>query len=75
MLNLLNNALVKVSFWDELKDEFREIFEVIEDFFMMIKEITYDVLADAIGGDYALLLVITVGIIGVMIIFLAIMNH
>ena len=75
MLNLLNNALVKVSFWDELKDEFREIFEVIEDFFMMIKEITYDVLADAIGGDYALLLVITVGIIGIMIIFLAIMNH
>jgi hypothetical protein len=75
MLNLLNNALVKVSFWDELKDEFREIFEVIEDFFMMIKEITYDVLADAIGGDYALLLVITVGIIGLMIIFLAIMNH
>jgi hypothetical protein len=41
----------------------------------MIKEITYDVLADAIGGDYALLLVITVGIIGLMIIFLAIMNH
>ena len=75
MLNILNKHLVKVSFWDQLKDEFREIMEVITDFFEMIKSVTYDVLANAIGGDYALLLVITVGVIGVMIICLAVINR
>lgn len=75
MLNILNNLLVKVSFWDQLKDEFREIMEVVKDFFLMIKEVTYDVLANAIGGDYALLLVLTVGIIGLMIICITIINR
>ena len=74
MLNVLNYLLVKVSFWDELKQEARNIWRMIEDFFLMIKEVTYDVLANAIGGDMALLLVITVGVIGVMLIFLTIIN-
>lgn len=75
MLSIMNYLLVKLSFWDELKNEFREIMEVIQDFFEMIKSVTYDVLANAIGGDYALLLVITVGVIGVMIICIAIINR
>ena len=75
MLNVLNYLLVKVSFWDELKQEARNIWKMIEDFFLMIKEVTYDVLANAIGGDMALLLVITVGVIGVMLIFLTIINR
>ena len=74
MLNVLNYLLVKVSFWDELKQEARNIWKMIEEFFLMIKEVTYDVLANAIGGDMALLLVITVGVIGVMLIFLTIIN-
>ena len=56
MLNVLNYLLVKVSFWDELKQEARNIWKMIEEFFLMIKEVTYDVLANAIGGDMALLL-------------------
>ncbi len=75
MLSIMNYLLVKVSFWDELKDEFREIMEVIQDFFEMIKSVTYDVLANAIGGDYALLLVITVAVIGVMVICIAVINR
>lgn len=75
MLNILNYLLVKVSFWDELKQEARNIWKMIEEFFLMIKEVTYDVLANAIGGDMALLLVITVGVIGVMLIFLTIINR
>ena len=74
MLNVLNYLLVKVSFWDELKQEARNIWKMIEEFFLMIKEVTYDVLANAIGGDMALLLVITVGVIGVMLIFLTVIN-
>lgn len=75
MLNVLNYLLVKVSFWDELKQEARNIWKMIEEFFLMIKEVTYDVLANAIGGDMALLLVITVGVIGTMLIFLTIINR
>lgn len=75
MLNVLNYLLVKVSFWDELKQEARNIWKMIEEFFLMIKEVTYDVLANAIGGDMALLLVITVGVIGVMLIFLTVINR
>ena len=74
MLNVLNYLLVKVSFWDELKQEARNIWKMIEEFFLMIKEVTYDVLANAIGGDMALLLVITVGVIGTMLIFLTVIN-
>ena len=75
MLNVLNYLLVKVSFWDELKQEARNIWKMIEEFFLMIKEVTYDVLANAIGGDMALLLFITVGVIGTMLIFLTIINR
>ncbi len=75
MLSVINYLLVKESFWDQLKDEFREIWEIIEEFFTMLKAMTYDVLANAIGGDFALLLVITVGVIGVMIICLAVINR
>ena len=75
MLNNMNYLLVKQTCWDQIKEEFREIIELIKDFFEMIKSVTYDLLANAIGGDYALLLVITVGVIGVMIICLAVINR
>lgn len=75
MLSIMNYLLVKISFWDELKDEFREIMKVIQDFFEMIKSVTYDVLANAIGGDYALLLVITVAVIGIMVICITVINR
>lgn len=75
MLSIMNYLLKKFTFWDQLKDEFREIMEVVKDFFEMIKSVTYDVLANAIGGDYALLLVITVAVIGVMVICIAVINR
>lgn len=74
MLNILNYLLVKVSFWDQLKQEARNIWKMIQEFFLMIKEVTYDVLANAVGGDMALMLVIMVGVIGTMLIFLSVIN-
>lgn len=75
MLNILNYVLVKESFLDQLKDEFEDIFKMIKDFFLMIKEVTYDVLAENIGGDIATMLVIVVCVIAVMLISLAIINR
>lgn len=74
-MNLLTYLIVKESFWDQLMAEFKDVWEMFMDFFLMIKEVTYDVLAGAIGGDYALLLVLTVGIIGVMLVCLAVINR
>lgn len=73
-MNLLNYLIVKESFWDQLADEFKDVLSMFGDFFQMIKEVTYDVLANAIGGDMAMLLVIAVGAIAVMLICLAIIN-
>lgn len=73
-MNLLNYLIVKESFWDQLMDEFKDVLSMFGDFFQMIKEVTYDVLANAIGGDMAMLLVISVGVIAIMLICLAIIN-
>lgn len=75
MLSMLNNLLVKISFWDQLKEEFEDIWSAIMEFFTMIKSVTYDVLANAIGGDFALMLVIAVGVIGIMVISVAVINR
>lgn len=74
-MNNFYHLIVKESFWDQLIDEFKDIFDMFGDFFQMIKEVTYDVVANVIGGDMALLIVIAVGVIGVMLICLAIINR
>lgn len=74
-MNNFYHLIVKESFWDQLIDEIKDIFDMFGDFFQMIKEVTYDVVANAIGGDMAILIVIAVGVIGVMLICLAIINR
>lgn len=74
-MNNFYHLIVKESFWDQLIDEIKDIFDMFGDFFQMIKEVTYDVVANAIGGDMAILIVIAVGVIGVMLVCLAIINR
>lgn len=74
-MNLLYYTLVKESIWDQIKEEFEDILKMLEDLFLMIKEVTYDNLANWLGGDVAMLLVITVGVIGLMLILLAVINR
>lgn len=74
-MNLLSYLLVKESFWDQLKEEFNDVLKILEDLYLMIKELTYDNLASWLGDDIALLMVVTIGVIGLMLILLTIINR
>lgn len=74
-MNTLTYFLVKESFFDQLKQEFMEVGKMIKEFFLMIKEVTYDVAAGAIGGDMVNLILIAVGTVVVIMILLAIINR
>ena len=74
-MNLLTYLIVKESFWDQLMDEFKDVWEMFKDFFLMIKEVTYDVAANAIGGDMVNLLLIAIGTIALIMVLLAIINR
>lgn len=72
---LLTYLLVKQTFWEELKEEFRDVLDMFSDFFLMIKEVTYDVLAKSFGGDIVNMFIIAIGVIALMLILLAIINR
>ncbi len=74
-MNLLTYLIVKETFWDQLMKEFKDVWEMFKDFFLMIKEVTYDVAAGAIGGDMVNLLLIAVGTIALIMVLLAIINR
>lgn len=73
-MNILNYLLVKETIWDQLKEEVQDVLDMFADFFLMIKEVTYDVIANYIGTDITNLLLIAIGVIGVMIICISIIN-
>ena len=52
-LNIINTLRVKRSFWDEVKYEIRDLIDTFAEFFVMIKEHTYDPLV-AEYGDFAI---------------------
>ncbi|MDE5888948.1 MAG: hypothetical protein K2H20_02905 [Bacilli bacterium] len=74
-MNLLTYLIVKESFWEQFKNEIKDVLEMFGDFFLMIKEVTYDVAANAIGGDMVNLLLIAVGTIAVIMVLLSIINR
>lgn len=74
-MNTLTYFLVKQTFWEQLQEELEDVINMFKDFFLMIKEVTYDVLVNAIGGDIVNLLLIALGVIGVMIICLSVINR
>lgn len=73
-MNVLNYLLVKETIWDQLKEEVQDVLDMFADFFLMIKEVTYDVVAGYIGADITNLLLIAIGVIGVMIICISVIN-
>ena len=75
MLNIMNYVLVKVSFWEQLQDEFRSIWDAIKGFLLMIKEVTYDVIANAVGTETTNMVLIGLGVIVVMLICLSFINR
>ena len=74
-MNLLTYLIVKESFWEQFKEEIRDVLDMFKDFFLMIKEVTYDVLANAIGGDIVNLLLIAIGTVALIMILLSVINR
>lgn len=74
-MKMLTYFLVKQTFWEQLQEEFRDVLDMFKDFFLMIKEVTYDVLVNSFGGDSVNLVLIGIGVIAVMMILLAIINR
>lgn len=74
-MNILTYLLVKETLWDQLKAEVQDVLDMFTDFFLMIKEVTYDVVAGYIGADITNLLLIAIGVIGVMVICITIINR
>lgn len=68
-------SLVKQTFWDHVKEEAKSIGDTLMDFFLMIKEYTYDIIADKIGGDMAGIFVVAIIAIGVMLILVSLINR
>lgn len=74
-LNNLFYLLVKRTFWDHLKEEAQSVWEAIVDFFLLIKEYTYDIIADKIGGDMAGVFLIFIIAAGVMVVLITVINR
>ena len=73
-MNILNYLLVKESFGDQLKNELKDIVTMFEEFFLMIKEVTYDVVVNWVGGDVTNMFLIGIGALAIMLIALAVIN-
>ena len=62
------------SFWDKLKEQLLDVWHELLDFFIVIKENTYDLLCTIIDPSIANLLLIAIGIVVVMIIAITLIN-
>ena len=62
------------SFWDKTKDQLGEIWEEIKDFFIVIKENTYDLLCTFLDPNIVNLLLLTLAVILVMVVAIVIIN-
>ena len=67
--------MVKQTFWDHVKEEARSIGDSIMDFFSLIKEYTYDIIADKIGGDMAGVFLVAIIAVGVMVVLVTLINR
>ena len=74
-MNLLVYLLAKKTFWESVKYELEDIAEMIKEFFLMIKEVTYDVLAGFVGENVVNMLLISIGALVIMLICLKIINR
>lgn len=75
MMNLLTYLLVKKTFWETVQYEIKDLIEMIKEFFLMIKEITYDALAGIVGEGVLNMFLIGVGALVIMLICLKVINR
>ena len=66
---------VKRTIGEEIKYQIEDLFRTFTDFFIMIKENTYDVLCENFGADIINLFFIAGGALLIMIVALAIINR
>ena len=74
-MNTLTQLLVKHTFWEQVKYEAKDLIDMFKDFFLMIKEVTYDVAANAIGGEILNVILVCLLALGIMIGCMAIINR
>ena len=73
-LNTIVYGLIKRTFWDHVKEEINSVGDTLKDFFIMIKENTYDLIADKIGGDMAGIFLIGIITVGLMVVLISVIN-
>ncbi len=73
-LNAIVSELVKRTFWDHVKEEAASVWDTLKEFFLMIKEYTYDIIADKIGSDMAGIFVVGVLTVGLMVVLITLIN-
>lgn len=73
---MIQNILkMQKSIGEEIEFELKDIITTIKDFFIMIKENTYDVLVSNFGADIVNILLLGIGIVLVIFILLKLINH
>ena len=73
--NMIFYVLGKVSVKEQFIQEFKDVFEMFADFFMMLKGIIYDPLANMFGGGTVGIIFGMIIAISIMLILMKIINH
>ena len=63
------------TFWEEVQFELKDMIETIQEFFIMIKENTYDALVARFGAEAINILLLGIIVVLIMLIALKLMNH
>ncbi len=74
-MNALYLFLVKETFWDRVEYEIKDLGKMFVEFFQMIKEVTYDLLAGYVGETVLNMFLIGLGALAIMLICLKIINR
>ncbi len=75
ILNTFNSFLVKKTFWEQVEYEITDLWKMLMEFFQMIKEVTYDLLAGYVGETVLNMFLIGLGALAIMLICLKIINR
>lgn len=63
------------TFWQEVQFEIEDLFQTFIDFFVMIKENTYDLLVNSFGAQVVNMSLIALGALLIMLICLRVINR
>lgn len=72
---ILSYLLRERTFWERVQYEIEDLGKMIMEFFQMIKEVTYDLLAGFVGETVLNMFLIGVGALLIMLLCLKIINR